>query len=70
MNRRPTNHKLKAWIYGKGIRPVDIARTLKVPLPQVSRLFNGERREQRIRDYLLELGCPSELLEWKGDQAQ
>lgn len=63
------NNRLRAWLIERGIRPVDVARAIGRSKPLVSHFFSGYRLSRTVRDYLLSIGCPLEVIEWKDDRS-
>ena len=54
--------ELKKWMLEKGIKQIDVARKAGVTGTAVFLLINGRMVSANIKNALLELGCPPELL--------
>lgn len=52
--------KIRAFLVARGITQTQIARTLGVSVPMISKWISGTSQSQRVYDYFIELGCPRE----------
>jgi len=54
--------KIKHWLLDKGIKQVDIARSLRISAPLVWMTIHGRSRNTKVITWLLNKGCPPELV--------
>lgn len=62
MSTKRNSTELKVWMIRNSLREVDIVRATKVPQTHVCKTINGTRNSRIVLAYLLERGCPRELL--------
>ena len=61
--------QIRIWMMRHGIKSVDIARELEVHRSAISNFLSGNISSQRIRQYLIDKGCPEDLLDRLRDAA-
>lgn len=54
--------EIKKWLLDKGLRQIDIARSLGVSHTTVNYIISGRFKSARVVQKLIELGCPAEFL--------
>lgn len=55
--------EIKVWMLRNNIKAVDIARQTGVDQSFISHWIAGRRRSERIAEYFISLGCPSEYID-------
>ena len=53
---------IKKWLHEKGITLTEMAKALEITAGIVSSTIRGTRNTRRVLSYLLEKGCPAEIL--------
>lgn len=59
MDRRT---EIRVWMMRRGLRQIDVARTLGVAPPVVCRWINGQMTSRRIARFFHDNGLPEQLL--------
>lgn len=59
--------EIRIWMMREGITQLDIVAKTKIAKSNVSRTISGERNCRAVLEYLLQKGCPVELLELPED---
>lgn len=68
MNHRSRNSiEIRIWLLRKGITYTQIAKEVGLSDPLVSLTISGHRNTRRVLRWLIENGCPAELLALPSD---
>lgn len=69
MTKRKERNTREIWVWmiRTGMRPAKIARELGVGRSLVTCTIHGRKNNRRVLGYLLEKGCPTEILDLPED---
>ena len=56
------SREIKKWLIDENLRQADIARALSISNEGVSQVINNRKTNARVRQWLLDQGCPEEYL--------
>ena len=56
------SREIKKWLIDQNLRQADIARALNISNEGVCQVINNRKTNARVRQWLLEHGCPERFL--------